>query len=150
MVHYFGGIDPGRTGALAIIDTKDYVVTNKFSDWLTMYRAVCYWNTKLNVQWGLEKIHAAGGNGAVSAFSFAKNCGGWEALLEIAGIEYTPVPVQSWQPKVLGRFPKGESKEAAIEKAHESFGLELTKKDSGVADALCIALYLRKMYLTKV
>lgn len=144
------GIDPGKTGAVATIDDKGSPVSGvRFTNWSDMdfYLRQLLKKSEHYIV-GLEQIHAAGGNGSVSAFSFAKNCGGWEALLEIAAIKFEMVPVQSWQPKMLGRFEKGKSKEAALQLASSLYpGLNLTKKDQGTADALCIALHLKKKYV---
>jgi Holliday junction resolvasome RuvABC endonuclease subunit len=78
-------------------------------------------------------------------FTFGQNYGGWRALLESLQIPFVePVP-RKWQTAILGAIGKGESKAKAMEYVAKRYPqLQLRKKDSGIADAICLALYAKQ------
>lgn len=137
------GIDPGAAGGIAVIgiDTR-LIHTEKFTTFSRARALLNELQSTYELLVGFEHIHSVPGVGAKSTFSFGKNVGGWEVLFEVSQIPFIEVPVGKWQPKMLGRFSKGESKAAALEYVSKRYpSLALKKSDSGIADALCIALY---------
>lgn len=138
---YFLGIDPGKTGAWAVINEQEDVVDNGPGD--------CFICMTFDYQpkTVLEQVHAFPGQGVSSVFSFGENYGGWKATLEILEIPYELATPQKWQKAILGAFPKGESKIRALEFAQKKWPkLNLKKKDHGLVDALCIALYAKRLF----
>lgn len=141
---WYAGIDPGAKGAWAVVDSEGRLIArSEFSGWTDA--ADFLRNRDTEGLLGIEKVHAAPGNGVSSSFSFGANYGGWLALLEVLKVPHVHVPPQSWQPKMLGSFPAGDSKKASIAYVNRRYpGLNLKAKDSGVSDAICIALYTSK------
>jgi len=143
------GVDPGAKGAIAVIDQNgDYTDHMMYNEsWFENAKYLSFLKEKTDGKLlvGLEKVASAGGNGVKSSFSFGVNVGGWLATLQILAIPYVLVPPPAWQPKMLGAFPKGDSKKAASAYVERRYpDLKLLKKEQGVADALCIALYVSK------
>lgn len=140
---YFCGIDPGKSGAWAILNEEGALYDNGAGDCFKCLNHKDITPT-LTV---LEQVHAFPGQGVSSVFSFGANYGGWVATLEILEIPYQLVPPQKWQKAILGSFPKGESKLRALEFAQRRWPtLNLKKKDHGIVDALCIALYAMRLH----
>lgn len=149
---YFAAIDPGASGALVVIDT-DMNIVNKhpFIGWKNAFDAVRMLPSHPCIAL-LEKVHALPKQGVSSSFTFGANYGGWKALLEGFRIPYEEVRPQKWQTGVLGSFPSGESKKRALEWVrkrfpNEDFSKALSNKEqSGIVDALCMAVYIRAKY----
>lgn len=144
---YYGGIDPGATGGVAIINGDgELVLAELFSTWKTLHDMLkAYSVAESSSLFALEKVSAMPGQGVVSMFTFGQNYGGWRSLLEGLQIPFIePVP-RKWQTSVLGAIPKGESKAKAMEYVSKRYPqLQLRKKDSGIADAICLALYAKQ------
>lgn len=140
------GIDPGAQGAYITLDENGTLLNYAvFSNWMTAARFLKSLKEQEHLV-TLEKVGAALGNSGKSAFTFGANYGGWLALLEVMGIAFVLVPPQAWQPKMLGRFAKGESKKAAnayVVRRYPQLA-SLKVKEQGVADAICMALYTLK------
>jgi crossover junction endodeoxyribonuclease RuvC len=156
------GIDPGTTGAIALIheerrmvyDTPSMrsgkraemscrAVVQMLTDIAKMVRA-----PMVAV---VEKVHSMPKQGVASSFSFGMNFGMWQGMLAALAIEYHLITPQEWKGKIMGGMPK--EKEAALLQAQRIFP-ELTphlvrKKDVDRADALLLAEYGRR-YLVDV
>lgn len=140
---YFCGIDPGKTGAWAVVNEEgSYVDAGNGECFKCLPRD---YTPTLTV---LELVHSHPKQGVVSVFKFGSNFGGWKAALEILEYPYQLIPPQKWQKAILGSFPVGESKIRALEFAQKRWPtLKLIRKDHGLVDALCIALYARSLHL---
>ena len=120
-----------------------------FTDWKRMYSVLYSYikradNPVTDCLVLLEQVSAMPGQGVSSMFTFGANYGGWIALLEGLRIPYVSVRPQKWQKYILGTFPKGESKIRAFEYVTKRYPeRDLKKKDSGIIDAICMALYLK-------
>lgn len=140
---YYCGIDPGKTGQWAVIDEDNTLIDRGAGDCFKCLDNRDYVPT-LTI---LEQVHAFPGQGVSSVFSFGTNYGGWIATLEILEIPYQLATPQKWQKVILGSFPKGESKIRALEFAQRMWPkLNLIRKDHGIVDALCIALYAKQLH----
>lgn len=140
------GIDPGKSGAMAIIrsdmdkpviigfDEEAYVealllVNNK-------YAKVC-----------VEHVGAMPGQGVTSMFNFGQNFGYIRGLLEALQVPYELVRPQKWKKE----FSITGDKNSSIEVCKRLFpGVDLRrtdrcrKDDDGLAEALLIAEYARR------
>jgi crossover junction endodeoxyribonuclease RuvC len=142
MSRFFAGIDPGGTGGWAILDEGSNVIVSPYTTFPDFAVRVSDYK---DISVGLEAVHAMPGQGVSSTFKFGANFGGWEATLQLLKLSYILIPPQRWQKDILGIIPKGESKPRALAYAQRRWpNLDLRKKDSGIVDALCIALYTRK------
>jgi crossover junction endodeoxyribonuclease RuvC len=151
------GIDPGITGAIAILENdettiydvpvlKTYRGTKKVNDYdiLSMSVRLGAYRRHYDVEVCIEQVGAMPGNGSVSMFNFGRGVGIWEGICGAYG--WTPVFVrpQVWK-KAYGLIglDKDASRQYAL--AHHSFLANYfsRKKDHGRADALLIAQWLR-------
>ena len=145
MSHYYMGIDPGKSGGLAILDREGSVVCiHSFS---TMTQAdIAKTIGQLSFLYvikrcGLEKVHSMPGQGVKSSFSFGENFGMLKGSLFSSFIPVELVTPTKWQ-KYLGCLTGGD-KRVSKQKAQELFPKE--KVTHAVADALLIAEYIRQI-----
>lgn len=136
------GIDPGKNGAIAIID-NDKVEILPYSN-INIVTAGNYCNDHGGCACIIEKVHAMPGQGVSSMFSFGQNYGYITGVLNALNIYPLEVTPQKWK-KYYGLHT---DKQASIETAQNLFkGVNLYKtprcknKHDGMAEALLIANY---------
>ena len=141
------GIDPGKNGGIAIIDS-DGVIAFPFSEERLLieldgiaqeYECICY----------LEHVHAMPKQGVSSTFNFGMNFGFIQGVLKAYEIPYELVTPQKWKKE----FSCTSDKNTSIEVCKRLFpnvnlkATERCKKDhDGIAEALLIAEYGRRHY----
>ena len=147
------GIDPGLSGALAFLDTRDNTV-----DVVDMPTVEVKRNNKLKREVSaqlvaaivikrhaeaafLEKVNAMAGQGVSSVFSFGRSAGIIEGVLAAYDIPTTLVTPQAWQKAMGVRDGKDGSRERAMQLFPASAELFQRKKDDGRSDASLIAKY---------
>ena len=145
------GIDPGLTGAVAIIDpdTKAGVVDmpdNPQELWKIIENA-----SKYPCRCALEKVSAMPKQGVSSTFSFGVGYGMIQGMLWAAKIPFVFVTPRKWQAVVFDsairkRLPKDQSLDLA-RRLWPTLDLS-KKKHHGRADALLIAQWLQRTYPT--
>ena len=153
------GIDPGLTGAVAVLpegrfyDTpvasvkkggkKVYLVAEMVAalesfgyDAAGLPRGHAY----------IEDVHSMPGQGVSSSFSFGRGFGLWEGIVAALGIPYTLVSPVRWKRAMMDGM--GKEKGASRVRAGQLFPQladQLNRvKDHGRADALLIAEYGRR------
>ena len=143
------GVDPGITGALAVVDSEgelvDYLLMPTRMDGqkkMINVKAVISWLEYLPVERAvLERVHARSGQGVSSMFSFGRAYGVAEAILQAIDIEFERVIPQRWK----GHFSLMlQGKDASRLKALELWDdriFEKKGKGQAVADAALLALY---------
>lgn len=139
------GIDPGKSGAIAVIypdgsvyakpfDAEEYI---KLLKELKLRPAVCC----------LEKVGAMPGQGVVSMFNFGHNLGFIEGLLQAYSIPYQLVPPQTWKKEFSLSSEKAKSIEVC-QKLFPEVSLLATKRsrkpNDGIAEAILMAEYARR------
>lgn len=133
------GIDPGKTGAVAILDDKgNYINVLDFGQEELMSTLIDYAPVVKFAY--LEKVHSMPGQGVVSTFSFGENFGWWQGVLGSLGIPYTTIRPQDWMKKYSLQKTSASDK-PGLEVARKLFPeapLHL-KKHHNRADALLIA-----------
>ena len=133
------GIDPGKTGAVAILDDKgNYINVLDFGQEGLMPTLIDYAPVVKFAY--LEKVHSMPGQGVVSTFSFGENFGWWQGVLGSLGIPYTTIRPQDWMKKYSLQKSSASDK-PGLEVARKLFPeapLRL-KKHHNRADALLIA-----------
>jgi crossover junction endodeoxyribonuclease RuvC len=157
------GIDPGITGAIAILGNegqfihalrvpiieagnarKEYdlrQMSNIFLDVMT--------NTEEKISCWIEKQTTAPGDGRVGIFRFGIGYGMWQGLLTGLGVPFEFVTPQRWQGAMLAGHPRSgrdQIKVSAVAVAKNLFPpIPIKfKKDWGMADAALIAEYGRR------
>jgi len=149
----FIGIDPGLTGAVAVLDNgvvrfhdapvavvgkRRVLVPVMMAGILRLETAGLATTTAV-----LEAVHSMPRQGVASAFSFGKGVGIWVGILAALGVPYTEVAPQTWK-RVMMR-DMGKDKDASRLRAMQLFpaaASELARKgDHGRAEALLLAFY---------
>ena len=153
------GIDPGLSGAIAILDgnvvelfdvpsTKITKGKTSKTDYLPYEMAATlrrYWLPNGNVHVFIEKVHAMPGQGSVSMFRFGEGYGLWLGIIAACGYPVTKVTPQAWKKLIMaGMGDKDAARTRAQELFPEKMGELSRKKDIGRADALLIAEYGRR------
>ena len=148
------GIDPGKNGGIAFIDTfqqsYDVYVFSEETLLKKLYRFSKYKTDSIKCV--LEKVNAMPGQGVVSMFNFGMNFGFIQGVLKAYGIPYELVTPQKWKKE----FSCTSDKNTSIEVCKRLFpnvnlkATERCKKDhDGIAEALLIAEYGRRHYSGK-
>lgn len=140
------GIDPGKTGALAVIfEGMDEVVLVPFDDreYINILRDL---NSQI-AKACLEHVTAMPKQGVTSMFNFGQNFGYIKGLLEAFQIPYELVRPQKWKKE----FSITGDKNSSIEVCKRLFpGVSLLrtdrcrKDDNNMAEALLMAEYARR------
>ncbi|EFK09503.1 conserved hypothetical protein [delta proteobacterium NaphS2] len=146
----FIGVDPGKTGAAALITDEgtheilDYpgdpsLIVAKFTEWKLHHHIVMV---------ALEKVSARPGQGVVSMFSFGRNLGTWEGIISAFGIPFMMPTPRQWQQGLIDQKAGGDPKARSLNTARRLFpDAELSrKKDHGRADALLMAFWARRQW----
>ena len=145
MANVYVGIDPGKSGAIAVIYADGTVEVSPFDiveyctllGHLRFHDAVCC----------VEKVGAMPGQGVVSMFSFGHNFGIIEGLLTANCIPYQLVPPYTWKKEFSLSSDKAKSIEVC-QKLFPNVSLLATprsrKPHDGMAEALLLAEYARR------
>lgn len=149
---YYIGIDPGKSGGIAVIRFDKVVVTpmilsGKDIDVYEMTKWIKNETFMLkNTVACIEKVHAMPGQGVTSMFKFGFVTGVMHGILGALGIPIHLVTPQAWKKKIL--VGTNKDKDAAADycrKVYPKVSLLATERSrkphSGIADSLCIARY---------
>lgn len=140
------GIDPGKSGALAILYDDGQVETHAFDPGVYTHtlKAVRGCDPIICC---VEKVGAMPGQGVVSMFNFGHNFGFIEGLLRAYGIPYQLVPPQTWKKE----FSLNSDKAKSIEVCQKLFPnanllatIKSRKPSDGIAEAILMAEYARR------
>lgn len=141
----FVGIDPGKSGAMAIIYPNGEVKTIPFNS--SSYLIALEEIKGQEVKCCLEKVGAMPGQGVVSMFNFGHNFGYIEGILQANFIPYQLVPPQTWKKE----FSLSSDKAKSIEVCQKLFphanllATDKSRKPSdGIAEAVLMAEYARR------
>lgn len=159
----FLGVDPGLSGALAVLDpetseVKFYdapvmeVVVNKKTkhvpDAYGMVRILKEASAGRQVMVTIEKVQAMPGGGertmgATSAFNFGMGFGMWMGILAALGLPHQLVHPATWKSRLMKGCPKEKdaSRQVAMQHYPQAAKYLTRKKDNGRSDSLLIARY---------
>lgn len=142
------GIDPGKSGAMAIIFEcigKTVLVPFDEREYANILRNLYGQPAKAC----LEHVGAMPGQGVTSMFNFGQNFGYIKGLLEAFQIPYELVRPQKWKKE----FGITRDKNSSVEVCKRLFpGVSLRrtercrKDDDGMAEALLMALYAQRRF----
>lgn len=146
------GIDPGKKGAVAIIDPANVTIIpwddEKFVNAMKIVTTLSYKNKPEKAVAAVEKVGAMPHQGVKSMFSFGHSLGFIEGVLAANRIPYQLVPPAKWK-KEFGLIGK-DKREAIIvcKKLFPGINLLPTERcrteSDGMADALLMAEYARR------
>lgn len=142
------GIDPGISGAIAILDSRgdavdvyDMPVADGFVSGGLLYQSLEDRLIRLVV---VEKVNAMPGQGVSSMFKFGDSVGAVRGVVGALGVPLAWAPPGVWKRHHgLLRKDKDASRRLALEKYPRMAEKLSRKKDSGRAEALLIAEYGR-------
>ena len=138
---FFMGIDPGYSGAVAVVDHKGRIVDcirlseteHDVSEFISEYASDVTFAI-------LEKVNAMPRQGVSSTFKFGTSYGFCRALLVCHRIRFETTPPGVWQ-KTMGCLSKGDKK---VTKAAAQRLFPDEKVVHATADAMLIAEYARR------
>lgn len=160
------GIDPGNTGAIAIIDNnvlagvydmptlvtegKGKTKSGKVKKHVVLHehelRSLFTKLLPIDMIF-LEKAQSMPGQGAAGTFNYACSYGIIRGLCVGLNIPYTLIHPATWKRKVMADMDKG--KDAAIVRAQQLFPKADIGKKDGRAEALLIAVYGKQLLRTE-
>ena len=115
------GIDPGKTGAVALVRYPDI----KIFDWdgvINTAAKVREWDGAFQITGAfLEDVHAMPHDGNVSAFRFGRNRGAWEGILSALQIEIKTVSPKQWRKGIFTPGDRRPLKKRSLDAARRLF-----------------------------
>lgn len=150
------GIDPGKSGGIATIDESGLISVTAMPIAGKMYDGprINEFIRRVDLV-VIEKVSARPGQGVTGMFNFGMGYGMLQGICLGAGIPYELVRPQEWKNLVLKGTPK--DKDAAIAYCRHRFPSvsllptpKCTKPSDGIADALCLMEYGRRMFPLEV
>lgn len=150
---YYIGIDPGQTGAMAVITPTQEI-------WIYDFKDPAYAQCLMNLspvsdtaRAVIEKVGSMKGWGTSTTFKFGTAYGQALGMLTLAGVAFDMATPARWQKEVYDYLPgKSVDKKAfSLERARRMFPQAAQKylarkSDHNRADALLIAEYCRRKY----
>lgn len=139
------GIDPGKSGAMAVITANAHV-------YITPFEPDAYRMELEKWRYGeprccLERVGAMPKQGTSSTFAFGENFGFIQGMLTAFSIPFQLVPPRKWK----GEFGLNSDKQRSIDVCRRLFpGVDLRRTDKcrtdddGMAEALLMAEYARR------
>lgn len=166
---FYVGIDPGLSGAVAMVDSDQKIVLLKLTPTVVVKKGkgkktvylesemvdiieTCrnHCKNEYSISVGLENVHAMPGQGVTSMFSMGRGSGLWIGIVAALRIPYTLIEPITWK-KAVG-IPSGSDKRASAVRALQLFPranlMRSTRsrvESDGLADALLIAEYTRRI-----
>lgn len=171
MSHVFVGIDPGLSGAVAMIGNLG--IAGQTDETVTVFDAPVMMSGKrlvydigtmkavlsqasahtgFTAMCAMEKVHAMPKNGSIGNFRLGYGFGLWEAILVVVKMRYQLIAPQTWKKAMMPDMPKEKdsSRVRAIQMFPQYADKMNLKKHHGRADALLIAEYLRRQYYAPI
>lgn len=144
----FIGIDPGKSGGIAYIDTEQgFAGSEPYSDKALIDLCSLASREGQAVMCCLEKVGAMPGQGVVSMFNFGQSVGYIKGVLESFRIPYQEITPQKWKREFGLTSDKAKSAEVC-RKLFPDIELLATprckKPHDGMAEALLMAEYARR------
>lgn len=145
------GVDPGLTGALALVETDGPRLVEVLDMPVIRYGRATVIDGARILDWldgreigaiVIEDVHSMPKQGVASTFAFGRALGGVEAVLTAVGVPMTHVRPEAWKK----RAGLGKDKLGSLDLARLRFGPReefRRKKDDGRAEAALIGLFGR-------
>jgi len=144
----FGGIDPGKSGALVLLTIPEPTIV-KFDkeSYINCLKAYSI----ADIVIGVEYVHSMKGNGVRSMFTFGENFGWVQGVLDTLELKYKLIHPQEWK-KHFGLIGS-DKKQSCIKALELEPTLRCRGKRGGLQDGICdaylIAKYLKDKYEKK-
>lgn len=151
------GIDPGLTGAIAVINPDGNIELHdcpiltigkkhKYNPVAMATLLRQYQESQQVLLVGIEKVHSMPGQGVASTFCFGEGFGMWLGILAALGIRHELITPQAWKKSLMdGQVKDKDASRLVALRLFPEAGSQLQlKKHHGRADALLIAEFLRR------
>ena len=145
------GIDPGKSGAMAILEERGDVISSIRHDNTTEHDR-CGWVKK----WAdmiemcvLEKVHAFPGQGVSTTFTFGESYGKSQGMILLAGIPFELKTPRTWQKSLSIKKKKKSESQTDFKRRLKGMAQQLFPDEKIVnanADAYLIAEYCRRKH----
>lgn len=148
MIHYIG-IDPGKTGAFAVLaddlqDLQIFKFPATIAQLIDIFEDIIDDFTVGLV--AIEKQQAAPQQGSSRTFVHGQNYGTWLGALAAMRLPHTIVAPRTWQYKIFDSITrKDDTKVVSMDFAKRRFPGASIGRDHNKADAVNLALYARKI-----
>ena len=146
----FIGIDPGKTGAAALItDEGNHEILDYPGSPSLIVETFMEWESKYNIiMAALEKVSARPGQGVVSMFTFGRNLGTWEGIISTFEFPFMMPTPRQWQKGIIDPKAGTDTKERSLNTARRLFpdASLKRKKDHGRSDALLLAFWAKRQW----
>jgi len=144
------GIDPGKTGAMVLLDDHGFIGVHDWVDELTMYRQLELYRDIWDIQYVcIEKVWGVKGNSAKSNTTFQQHYGAWLCILKLLKLPYVEVTPQKWMKRRIRVKKSAKDKPSADYVAQKYPNVDISGPRGGIkdgrSDALCIAEYAMDM-----
>lgn len=153
-------VDPGISGGFALWEETKYngkptlvllgydrlpvMKANNRIDGYTLYAEFAYINLAYMF---IEKVGSMPGNAGQSMFNFGVSYGIMLGLAHSIGVEVIEVTPMTWQNVAhKGMSRNTPTKQRSNRAVYEAFHIKLKATDDGVADAICLGLYVKSLY----
>lgn len=139
------GIDPGKGGGIAAIDSEPRIIDSAMRAWKMPATDKDLFDlltglAEISAKVMLEKVHAMPRQGVVSTFTFGQGYGAIKMALVANQLSFDEVVPAKWQ-RAMGCLSKGD-KNVTKRRAQELFP-HIPKITHATADALLLAEYCR-------
>lgn len=167
MIEYYGGIDPGLSGAVAVLSLENpqkvelYAMPTIGKE-LDLFKLNNILSQYTNVFFTLEQVSAMPKQGVSSMFKFGKAYGAVQGILAANKIRFDLATPQRWQKKMHDNisktsYPSAKDRsfiaarkffpETNFHKVSEKTGKVLNSYNDGFIDAALIARYCSLIHL---
>lgn len=151
------GIDPGLTGAIAVINSKGSITLHDCPT-LSIGKKTVYYPLGMvtllkncqqednQVYVAIEKVHSMPGQGVSSTFMFGEGFGLWLGILAALDIPHELITPQAWKKGMMDGQTKDKdaSRLVAVRLFPSAAEQMKLKKHHGRADALLLAEFARR------
>ena len=162
---YYIGIDPGLSGAFAVLDVEgDFLGAGRLP---VVGKEIDIGEFRLNLAGAMdaicdardccvaiEQVHAMPKQGVASMFTFGHACGEILGAIKAWGISCERVQPRKWQGVILAGMTRKDPKQAAlsyVKRRYPGANLLATPRSTvphgGIVDAICLAEYARRLWL---
>jgi len=147
---YIIGVDPGKTGAIAMLDDDGELITMDDMPAIGKHVSVallknifheCQKHSAERVTCVIEDVHSTPQMGVTSAFSFGRSKGVVEAMAAGLGMRLVYVTPAKWKKDMSLTKNKGHSRALATQRWPADAELFKRVKDDGRAEAALVALW---------
>ena len=143
---YYAGIDPGKSGAIAIMEDTKIILLHKF-DKVVYLDAISFLSkAQEKTKCAIEKVSSMPGQGVKSMFTFGENFGWIKGILDMGEISFQEIPPQKWKKE----FSLTKDKQRSIEVSRQLFpDIQLIPKgcrvpDNNLAEAAMLCEFARR------